>query len=63
MIHRLIFITLLFASFSSFAQRDMNLDQVSRTYADKGVPLLMDLLSIPNDAFYPEDIEQNVLWC
>lgn len=52
-----------FSSFLCFAQRDMNLDQVSRTYADMGVPLLMDLLSIPNDAFYPEDIEQNVLWC
>ncbi|MEX0290489.1 MAG: M20/M25/M40 family metallo-hydrolase [Flavobacteriaceae bacterium] len=26
-------------------------------------PMLKELLSIPNDAFYPSDIEQNVKWC
>lgn len=26
-------------------------------------PMLKELLSIPNDAFYPEEIERNVLWC
>ena len=25
--------------------------------------MLKELLSIPNDAFYPEDIERNVVWC
>lgn len=54
---------LVLASFFSFAQRTIDLDKVSKTYADKGLPLLMELLSIPNDAFYPKDIEQNVLWC
>jgi len=56
-------IILLFTSFAAFAQRNMNLDELSKTYADGRIPLLVELLSIPNDAFYPEDIEQNVLWC
>jgi len=56
-------IILLYTSFFSFAQRDVNLEKVSKTYADESLPLLMELLSIPNDAFYPEDMEQNVLWC
>ena len=25
--------------------------------------MLKELLSIPNDAFYPDDIEKNVMWC
>lgn len=54
---------LVLASFFSFAQRNIDLDKVSKTYADEGLPLLMELLSIPNDAFYPKDIEQNVMWC
>jgi acetylornithine deacetylase/succinyl-diaminopimelate desuccinylase-like protein len=56
-------IILLYTSFFSFAQRDVNLDKVSKTYADESLPLLMELLSIPNDAFYPDDMEQNVVWC
>lgn len=52
-----------FTSFFSFAQWDINLDQVSKTYADEGFPLLIELLGIPNDAFHPNDIEQNVVWC
>lgn len=63
-IHRLpsIFF-IVFTFFSSFAQRDTNLDKLSKTYADESLPLLMELLSIPNDAFYPSAIEQNVVWC
>ena len=26
-------------------------------------PLLNEILSIPNDAFYPEEIEKNIQWC
>lgn len=40
-----------------------NLDELSNTYAKKSFPLLKELLSIPNDAFYPEAIERNVVWC
>lgn len=49
--------------FLSFAQKASELDKLSIKYADASIPLLKDLLSIPNDAFYPRDIEQNVVWC
>ena len=44
------------------AQKNVNLDQLSKTYADARLPLLKELLSIPNDAFYPAFIEKNVIW-
>jgi len=39
------------------------LEELSKTYTQKSFPLLKEILSIPNDAFYPEDIEKNVQWC
>ncbi|MEE9372050.1 MAG: M20/M25/M40 family metallo-hydrolase [Saprospiraceae bacterium] len=33
------------------------------SYGKNSIPLLRDLLSIPNDAHYPLDIEKNVKWC
>lgn len=57
------FFFLLLTSFCSNAQRNIDLDELSKTYADASLPLLKELLSIPNDAFYPEDIEKNVLLC
>lgn len=39
------------------------LDELSNTYAKNSFPILRELLSIPNDAFYPEAIERNVIWC
>lgn len=39
------------------------LDKLSDIHAKKSFPLLQELLSIPNDAFYPNDIERNVVWC
>ncbi len=42
--------------------RDL-LDETSQKYALSSFPLLIDILSIPNDAFYPSDIEKNVQWC
>ena len=39
------------------------LDKTARKYATSSFPLLKDILSIPNDAFYPADIEKNVQWC
>ncbi|WP_350285417.1 M20/M25/M40 family metallo-hydrolase [uncultured Croceitalea sp.] len=38
-------------------------DQTISQYTKASFPLLYELLSIPNDAFYPEDIEKNVQWC
>ncbi len=39
------------------------LEGSARKYTVQSFPLLKELLSIPNDAFYPEDIEKNVQWC
>lgn len=62
---RTLFVLLLLSQISFYctAQREHDLDVLANTYADASLPLLKELLSIPNDAFYPEDIEQNVLWC
>ncbi len=37
--------------------------QAADQHAMSGIPLLLELLRIPNDAHFPEDIEKNVLWC
>jgi acetylornithine deacetylase/succinyl-diaminopimelate desuccinylase-like protein len=38
-------------------------DQDFISYGKNSLPLLKDLLAIPNDAHYPKDIELNVQWC
>ena len=45
------------------AQSSKTLDELSSSYARKSFPMLKELLSIPNDAFYPEAIERNISWC
>lgn len=47
----------------ALAQRSSQIDELSRSYAERSFPILKELLSIPNDAFYPDDIEKNVSWC
>jgi len=39
------------------------LNALSATYTKQSLSLYKELLSIPNDAGFPEDIEKNVLWC
>jgi acetylornithine deacetylase/succinyl-diaminopimelate desuccinylase-like protein len=39
------------------------LKELSEKYALSSLPMLRELLSIPNDAVYPDDIEKNVKWC
>lgn len=39
------------------------LNELSSEYAKSSFPLLKEILSIPNDAFYPTEIEKNVKWC
>lgn len=52
-------------SFTAAAQKNDSerLNELSDKYAVASFPMFKDLLSLPNDAFYPEDIEQNVAWC
>ncbi|MBS9464375.1 M20/M25/M40 family metallo-hydrolase [Flagellimonas sp. 389] len=40
-----------------------NLNSTAQAYTLSSFETLKELLSIPNDAFYPEDIEKNVQWC
>jgi len=58
-----LFILFLCIPFFLSSQKNLELDKLSNTYAKKSFPLLKELLSIPNDAFYPEAIERNVIWC
>lgn len=51
------------ASFSNLSAQNMDLDQISGQYAKRSFPILLELLSIPNDANYPQNIEKNVVWC
>jgi len=39
------------------------LNTLSKKYALQSFPLLKEVLSIPNDAAYHDDIEKNVRWC
>ncbi|MDT0540111.1 M20/M25/M40 family metallo-hydrolase [Croceitalea sp. P059] len=58
-------ICLSFICFSSFSQElsQNKLKEIASKYAESSIPLLKEILSIPNDAFYPEDIEKNIKWC
>ena len=56
---------MLLLSFAAEAQKlnQEKLQELSAKYAKSSFPILKEILSIPNDAFYPEDIELNVKWC
>lgn len=43
--------------------QNKELDEISAQYARRSFPLLIELLSIPNDANHPKQIEKNVIWC
>jgi len=40
-----------------------DLDKLADAYARQHFDLLKELLSIPNDAHFPDHVEQNVIWC
>lgn len=47
-----------------FAQKKkMPIDEVADRFAAASLQNFKELLSIPNDAHYPKDIEKNVKWC
>ncbi len=60
---KLITIILLALLIFPSANAQMPDDQVFKEYAQGSFAEFKDLLSIPNDAHYPEDIEHNVQWC
>lgn len=61
--HLYLALFLLSAPFGLVGQTSKSLDDLSVIFAKKSFPMLQELLSIPNDAFYPEAIEKNVRWC
>ncbi len=49
---------------TTFAQiKGKTLDDLAHKYATESFDRLYELLSIPNDAHYPKDIERNIQWC
>jgi len=58
-----IFYFLLFIGSSLFAQKGIDLNEVSEKHAIASFKELYELLSLPNDAHFPNDIEKNVQWC
>ena len=55
---------LLFMLAASFTLQSQSIDTDHTTYvaAKKSLGILKELLAIPNDANFPEDIEKNVVW-
>ncbi|MEZ2413547.1 M20/M25/M40 family metallo-hydrolase [Muriicola sp. E247] len=56
-------IFLLLGHLMGHGQTRESLDELSSAYAKTSFPMLRELLNIPNDAFYPTAIEDNVQWC
>lgn len=54
---------LLLLSTSLFAQKAIDLQQVSEKNAIQSFKEFYELLSLTNDAHFPADIEKNVQWC
>lgn len=54
---------LVFALVASAQKKQPSLDENATKHAVQSFKLFYDLLSLPNDAHYPEDIEKNVQWC
>lgn len=61
----IIFLAIVFNIAHVFSQEfsPEKLNELSSKYTLNSFSMLKDLLSIPNDAFYHEDIEQNIKWC
>lgn len=47
----------------TIAQKKIDLDKVAATYATQSFNEFYEMLSLPNDAHFPQDIEKNVQWC
>ena len=63
---RLLFllITILFTQVLPAQKLDSDeLEELAAKYTKSSFPIYRDLLSIPSDAHFPEDIELNVQWC
>lgn len=60
----ILFLFFVFSTITSAqALTEEELNELSEKYTKASFQQLHDLLSIPNDAFNPDDIETNVRWC
>ena len=58
-----LFALIFFFGLCSPTEAQENLDSIALVWAKGSFGQLYELLSIPNDAHFPEDIEENVRWC
>lgn len=56
-------IFLLFISLSSSAQNRVDLDGLTEEYFMHGISILNELVSMPNNAHFPVQLEENIGWC
>ncbi|MFK8163759.1 MAG: M20/M25/M40 family metallo-hydrolase [Lewinella sp.] len=61
--YTLLLLSLLCTSVRAQKMDAVALEKLAATYAQNSFPLLRELLSIPNVASFPDDIEKNVVWC
>ena len=54
---------LVIITFPAFSQKGIDLQKVSENHAVSSFKELYELLSLTNDAHFPNDIEKNVQWC
>lgn len=61
----LIFAVLLVLPFNTIAQKvaPEKLNQLAMEHGKQSLNTLYELLTLPNDAHYPADIEKNIQWC
>jgi acetylornithine deacetylase/succinyl-diaminopimelate desuccinylase-like protein len=54
----------IFSAFSAFAQQPSKtrIEDLTEKQWQQGLSILTDIVSMPNDAFYPEQIEVNIVW-
>ena len=43
--------------------KDIDLDKLTLSYAKASFSEFRELLAIPNDAHFPDDLEKNLIWC
>jgi acetylornithine deacetylase/succinyl-diaminopimelate desuccinylase-like protein len=60
---KIISILLLSISITVIAQKKADVNAIAEKHAVNSFKEFYDLLSMPNDANYPQDIEKNVQWC
>ncbi|MBL7870612.1 MAG: M20/M25/M40 family metallo-hydrolase [Cyclobacteriaceae bacterium] len=56
-------VALTFLAFPLLAQKELDLNAISKKHAVGSFKELYELLSLSNDAHHPDDIEKNVQWC